>query len=574
MEINITVNNNPIKTETDKTILQALRDHGINIPTLCQMEGFTPTGACRMCVVEIKGEKNLKTACSTYAREGMDIKTHSSRVIRARKKIIELLLADHPDDCLYCQRNGNCELQRLAGELHIRERTFPATSSRKKRDLSGASIIRDPAKCILCSRCVRVCEEVQACNTLEFGNRGHLTDIHTAFNQGINVSNCINCGQCIMVCPTGALHEKNHFAGIQDALNKPDKKVVVQLDPALTVSLSKTYDFKSGKDLTGLVVAALKKIGVDAVFDTSFGSDLRIMEEAHILKERLDNGGKLPMFSSDCPAWIKYAEQFKPEFLPQISPCKSPQQLIGTLLNRHWSNINQIKPENIYSVSITPCTARKFEAQRDEMTFKGVSAVDAVFTTREFIEFLNLHGIDMLQLDDESLDEPFHSRSSAAKITAFAGGGTEALLRTLYYLYYEDNVENFKIKQLRGFKNRKEYSLKLADKTVNFAAVNGQGEAARLLQEIRDGRDDLHYVEVMACPNGCIGGGGQPITADDKVMRMRYKTLYDMDSRESIKESYKNPALIKLYDELLTGPGSEKSCELIYTNYTKRDVYL
>ena len=574
MDINITINNKTIKAQTDLTLLENLLENGISIPTLCQMEGFTPTGACRMCVVEIDGEKKLKTACSTYPSEGMNIKTHSPRVIQARKKIVELLLADHPDDCLYCQRNGNCELQKLASDLHVRERNFPSHNTNKTRDLSGASIIRDPSKCILCGRCVRVCEELQSCTTLEFAHRGNETSIHTAFNQGINISSCINCGQCIMVCPTGALHEKNHLSGIQEALNNPDIKVVAQIDPGLPVSLSKTFNFKSGKDLSGLVIAALKKIGFDQVFDTSFATDLRLMEEAHLLKERLDNNAPGPMFSSDCPAWIKYAEQFTPEFLPQISSLKSPQQMLGTLLNRYWSKTQGLKPEEVYSVSIAPCTARKFEAQRDEMTYKGVSAVDAVLTTREFIEFLKINGIDILQMEDEQPDEPFSSRSSAAKITAVSGGGTEALVRMLYYLYENDNIDNFKIKQLRGFKNRKEYSIKMGNRNVNFAAVSGQRETKLLLDEIKNGRQDLDYVEAMACINGCICGGGQPIGNEDKYSKLRYKTLYDMDSKESIKESYKNPGVQRLYDALKANPGDEKLQDLFRTEYNKREVYL
>ncbi|MCF8328579.1 MAG: 4Fe-4S binding protein, partial [Bacteroidales bacterium] len=493
---------------------------------------------------------------------------------QARKKIVELLLADHPDDCLYCQRNGNCELQKLAADLHIRERNFPSHNTNKKRDLSGASIIRDPSKCILCGRCVRVCEEVQACTTVEFAHRGNETSIHTAFNQGINISNCINCGQCIMVCPTGALHEKNHLSGIQEALNNPDIKVVAQIDPGLPVSLSKTFNFKSGKDLSAMVIAALKKIGFDKVFDTSFATDIRIMEEAYLLKQKLDNNISGPMFSSDCPAWIKYAEQFAPEFLPQISPLKSPQQILGTLLNRHWSKKQDLKPDEVYSVSIAPCTARKFEAQRDEMTYKGISAVDAVLTTREFIEFLKINGIDILQMEDEAPDEPFSSRSSAAKITAVSGGGTEALVRMLYYLYENDNIDNFRIKQLRGFKNRKEYTAKMGKRSINFAAVSSQKEAKLLLDELRNGRNDLDYVEVMSCENGCICGGGQPIGNEDKYSKLRYKTLYDMDSKESIKESYKNPGLQKLYDSLQTKPGDEQNKALFHTDFTKRDVYL
>ena len=318
----------------------------------------------------------------------------------------------------------------------------------------------------------------------------------------------------------------------------------------------------------------MKKTGFDLVFDTAFASDLRIMEEASILKNKIDTGQKLPLFSSDCPAWIKFAEQFNPELLEQISPCKSPQQMIGSLLNRYWSEKNDINPENIYSVSITPCTARKFEAQRDEMTYKGVSSVDAVLTTREFIEFLNINGLDMLQMEEEEPDSPFNSRSSAAKITAVAGGGTEALLRTLYYLYENDNIDNFKIKQLRGLKNHKEYTAKIGKRTCNFAVVSGQNAAKKLLNEIQNGRDDLHYVEVMACQNGCIGGGGQPIGSDEKYLKLRYKTLYDMDSKESIKESYKNPSIQRIYKDLFQKPGSKKAEEFLYTHYTKRDIYL
>ncbi|MFO8053890.1 MAG: [Fe-Fe] hydrogenase large subunit C-terminal domain-containing protein [Bacteroidales bacterium] len=574
MEVHITVNNNPIKAETDQAILLALHNNGIRIPTLCQLDGFTSTGACRMCVVEIKGEGKLKAACSTYVQEGMDIKTHSPKVIQARKKITELLLASHPDDCLYCQRNGNCELQSLAEELHIRERSFPSRASTKKRDLSGPGIIRDPSKCILCGRCVRICEETQACNTLEFAGRGDQTSIHTPFNQGINLSNCIHCGQCIMGCPTGALHEKSHLAGVLNALNNPEKTTVAQIDPGLTVSLSEIFSFKTGKDLNGLIVAALKKIGFDKVFDTAFATDIRIMEEAKILKDRIDHGSQFPLLSSDCPAWIKYAEQAMPNILEYISPCKSPQQITGTLLNRYWSEQNNIRPEDIYSVSIAPCTARKFEAQREEMSYRGVSAVDAVLTTREFIELINLNGIDMLKLEEEQSDAPFHSRSSAAKITAISGGGTEALIRALYFLYENDNIPSFKIKQLRGLKSHKAYTAIIGKHHINFAAVSGQHEARVLLDKILHKENKLHYIEVMACTHGCIGGGGQPTGSDPGSIKLRYKALYDMDSKESIKESYKNPGLIKLYKSYLQDTGSKKSTSLIYTSYSPRKVYL
>ncbi len=574
MEVTIYVNNSRIQATSDETILKALRRHGITIPTICEMEGFTPTGACRMCVVQIKGEQRLKTACSTLVREGMEVHTHAPGVIRARKKITELLLADHPDDCLYCHRNNNCELQVLADELHVRQRSFPPQASSKRRDLSGASIMRDPSKCILCSRCTRVCEEKQGCNTLEFALRGHKTEIHTAFNQGLNLSNCINCGQCIMVCPTGALHEKSHLAGVQDALNNREKTTVAQIDPALTVSLSGFLNFKTGKDLSSLVVSALKRMGFQYVFDTGFTADLWALEEASILKKRVEQGIQTPLLSSHCPAWVKYAEQTHHSLLEDLSPCKSPQQIMGSLLNRHWSAQKGIHPGSVYSVSLAPCTARKFEAQRDEMTFRGVSAVDAVLTTREFIELVRLNGIDMMQLEESRADQPFSSRSSAAKITGVAGGSTESVIRALYQMVENENFPGFKVKQMRGLKNRKEYTAKIGKHQIRMAAVNGQHEASKVLEEVKKGRSKYDYIEVMACENGCIGGGGQPIGEPQETIKQRYKTLYDMDRTEAIKEPGKNPGLQTLFQKLLKEPGSEKCREFIHTHYTPREVYL
>lgn len=575
MEATITVNNKEIQATTDETILMALRRHGITIPTICEMEGFTPTGACRMCVVSIKGEKNLKTACSTLVRDGMQVDTHSPSVIKARKKITELLLADHPDDCLYCHRNNNCELQQLADELHIRQRSFPPQASAKRRDLSGASIMRDPSKCILCSRCVRVCEEKQGNSTLGFALRGHETEIHTAFNQGLNLSNCINCGQCIMVCPTGALHEKSHLAGVQDALNNPEKTTVAQIDPALTVSLSHFLNFKSGKDLTNLVVSTLKRMGFQYVFDTGFAGDLWAMEEASILKSRIEQGIQAPMLSSSCPAWVKYAEQTHHQILENLSPCKSPQQIMGSLLNRYWSEQKGIHPASIYSVSLAPCTARKFEAQRDEMTFRGVSAVDAVLTTREFIELIRLNGIDMTRLEESRAHNPFNSRSTASRISSVAGGSTEAVVRALYHMMEKESFPGFKIKQMRGLKSRKEYTAKIGSHEIKLVAVNGQHEANKLLEEVKKGRNTFHYIEVMACENGCIGGGGQPIIDDQQEhIKQRYKIIYDMDRTEAIKEPGKNPGLQGLFEKLLKEPGSKKCRELIHTHYYPREVYL
>ncbi len=572
--MNIEINNKTVTANNGETILDVLKRNNIHVPTLCHMKDMLPTGACRICVVEDINSGKLIPSCSFPVYDGLRIKTHSQRVINSRKTIVELLLSNHPDDCLYCVRNGNCELQNLSDNLQVRERKIRGQKIRYKLDLSSASIKRDPEKCILCGRCVRVCEEVMGVSAIDFINRGSKTVIGTTFDKGLNTSSCVNCGQCIMVCPTGALSEKKHFPEILEAINDPEKIVVAQYAPAISVSIAEDFDLKSGTDVNGKLNAALRRIGFDKVFDTTFAADLTIMEEGSELINRIQNGGKLPLITSCCPAWIKYAEEFTPDFLDNISSCKSPQQMLGAVLKSYYAEKQNIKPENIYSVSIMPCTAKKFEGQRDEMTNNGITDVDAVLTTRELAELINTFGIDFKNLEPELTDSPHGVRSSAGKLFGVSGGVMEAAIRTAYFKLTGKELMNFKVNAVRGLEGRKEAKVNINDMDLGVAVVSGLANAKKLLDEIKAGRDDIHFIEIMACPGGCIGGGGQKINADEDALKERMKALYIIDEKETLKVSHKNPEVIELYNKFLGEPNSHKAHELLHTSYQKREVLL
>lgn len=571
MDFKIEVNEREIEVNKGEFLLEALERNGHKIPTLCHIKDRFPTGACRMCVVENNANGKLITACSYPVEKGMKISTHSERVIESRKTIVELLLSNHPDDCLYCVRNKNCELQDLSEELHVSDRRIRGEKNDYHLDLSSASLVRDPAKCILCGRCVAVCEEVMGVACIDFVNRGSHTIIGTAFNKGLNVSSCINCGQCIMVCPTGALTEKNHFAEIQDAIADPNKKVVVQYAPAISISLAEEFGLEAGKDMNGVMNAALRKIGFDFVFDTTFAADLTIMEESEELIQRITSGGKLPMFTSCCPGWIKFAEEFAPDLLENLSSCKSPQQMMGAVIKSYFAEKSDIKPESIYSVSIMPCTAKKFEAQREEMTHMGITDVDAVLTTRELARFIKMYGIDIKKLQPESADSPLGTRSTAGKLFGVTGGVMEAAIRTAYYKLTGKELIKFQVNALRGLEGRNEAQIEIGDLKIGVAVVNGIANAKVLLEEIRNGREDIHFVEVMACPGGCIGGGGQKIGADPSALKNRMQSLYNIDMNESLRVSHKNPEVIELYKDFLGQPCGHLSHELLHTHYKVRE---
>ena len=574
MNISIEVNGKSLEAREGETILTALNRNGIQVPTLCHMKNFIPTGACRICVVELEGGAKLVTACSFPVSPGMQIRTHSPRVIEARKTIVELLLSNHPDDCLFCTRNNNCELQSLSKEYHVIERRIRGKKNSFPLDHSSPSIIRDPEKCILCGRCVRVCEETMGVACIDYVNRGSQTLIGTTLKRGLNTSSCINCGQCIMVCPTGALTERNQVHLVQAVLQQADKIPVVQYAPSISVSIAEEFGMPAGSDINGILNTALRKIGFKKVFDTTFAADLTIMEESAELIDRITKKKPLPMFTSCCPGWVKYAEEFATDFIGNVSSCKSPQQMMGAVIKSYFAKQDNIAPEKIFSVSIMPCTAKKFEAERDTMGRNGVKDVDIVITTRELIELIRLYGIDMKSIQPELTDSPLGVRSSAGKIFGATGGVMEAALRTAYKALTGNELMEFRITELRGFKGRKEARLKIGDTEVGVAVVSGLANAAKLVEELRNGRNDLHFIEVMACPGGCIAGGGQRIGSQEEAVEARMKSLYDIDERETLKVSHKNPEIKELYEEFLGEPLGHTSHDLLHTRYIKREVLL
>ncbi|MEE4310919.1 MAG: [FeFe] hydrogenase, group A, partial [candidate division KSB1 bacterium] len=483
-----------------------------------------------------------------------------------------LMLSNHPDDCLFCVKNGNCDLRMLADELGIHERTLVKSEKHQEKDESSPSLIRDPNKCIMCGRCVRVCEDIQGVAAIELMGRGFESYIGIAEDKGLGLSRCINCGQCILVCPTGALSEKSDIQKVVDALNDPEKYVVVQHAPSISVTIAEEFGVEAGHDIDGKMVAALRKIGFKKVFDTSFSADLTIMEEGSELVHRVKNNGRLPMMTSCSPGWIKFVEQFYPDLLENVSTCKSPQQMMGAVIKSFFADRESISPDKIYSVSIMPCTAKKFEAERPEMARNGIPDVDAVLTTRELGRLIRMHGIDMRGITPEDADTPFGERTTAGKIFGASGGVMEAAIRTGYYLLTNKRLKDLVVKPVRGLEGIKEAKISVNGLDLGVAVVSGLGNARKLLDQIRDGRDDLHFIEIMTCPGGCVAGGGQPIGTDIEKIKARSKALYKIDKDESVKMSHENESIQRLYKEFLGEPLGKKSHELLHTHYHEREM--
>lgn len=569
--VKIKINNKELEVEKGTLILDAAKKLGINIPTLCYHPDQIVKANCRICSIEVVGSKTLQTACSTVVTDGMVIKTTSPKVLEARKVNIELLLANHDVNCTVCIRNENCELQKIAAELGIRENRFDSILVEHKKDEDGPSIVRDPDKCIKCGRCIQICADVQGLSILDFVGRGSDTQVKPAYGKYLSDVACVACGQCSTVCPVAAIFEKEDIEEVWAAINDPKKYVVVQTAPAVRVSIGEEFGMEPGSIVTGKLVAALKALGFDKVFDTDFAADLTIIEEGHELLKRLKEGGTLPMLTSCSPGWINFIEQYYPELLPHVSTCKSPQQMFGALVKGYYAQKIGKKPADMYSVSIMPCTAKKYEAQRTEMSVDGKTPdVDAVLTTRELARMLKQAGIDFSQLEEEPYDAPFGISTGAAVIFGATGGVMEAALRTVYEVVTGKTLEKLDFKAVRGFEGVKESTVDLDGTKVKVAVVHTLSKAREMMERIKAGKADYAFIEVMCCPGGCIGGGGQPFGATNELRLKRMESIYEADRDLPLRKSHENPAINKLYKEFLVEPLGERSHHLLHTHYTNR----
>ena len=574
-QITLTIDGQKVTAPLGTTIMQAADSIGLHIPRLCFHKKLSSIGACRICVVEVAGMKNFAPSCCTAATEGMVVKTNSQAVRKARRDLVELILDNHPRDCQICERNNNCDLQEMANTLGIREFTYEGERKRYAVDAS-AGVTRDPEKCITCGKCVRVCSELQGVNALSYAYRGFRTTVLPAFNMPIKDSVCINCGQCTLFCPTAAITETDATAEVWRNLNDPAKTVIVQIAPAVRVAVGEGFGYAPGEDKTYESVAALRLMGFKVVFDTQFSADLTIMEEGHELIRRLKNNGKLPMITSCSPGWIKYCEHFHPEFLDNLSTCKSPQQMMGALIKTYYAQKMKIDPASIYSVSIMPCTAKKYEASRPEMKSSGYQDVDAVLTTREFIKMIKQAGIKFNELKGSEFDNPMGESTGAATIFGVSGGVMEAALRTAYEVITGQALPAIDFQAVRGFDGIKEAEVDIAGTKVKVAVIYGMANVHKVFTEMEQGQRTYHFIEVMTCPGGCMGGGGQPYlpsqaeALDKSWYEKRAQGLYKIDELKKIRKSHENPQIKQIYQEFLKQPLGELSHHLLHTKYQRR----
>jgi len=566
--INLTINNRKIQAKPGCSILDAAQAAGEKIPTLCHIKELFPSGACRMCVVEVKGKPNLTPSCAFPAEEGMEIQTRSPRVITARRTIIELLLASHPFDCLTCPKNGYCELQSLASEYGIDRVPFKGRTRHHYTDFSSPAIIREPDKCILCGRCVRICEEIQGVAAIDFTHRGFDTMVLPPFEMDLSETACVNCGQCTLACPTGALHEVRAVEKVMMTMQEGKKYIVAQVAPAIRVSLGDFFGLPPGTNVTGKVAAALRRMGFRQVFDTDFAADLTIMEEGTELVNKIRKGETLPMFTSCCPAWITYAEHYYPDLLPRISSCKSPQEMMGATIKSYLAQKQNIDPRDIFVVSVMPCTAKKFEASRPELSSaQGVADVDAVLTTRQFHRMMQIYGIEFASLPDQEYDRPFGAPTGSGDIFAASGGVMESALRTAYHLLTGKDLTNVDFEDVRGMEGVKEARVTVSERTLKIAIANRLSNARMIAERVRAGDAPWDFIEIMACPGGCAGGGGQMFGYDPQRIEQRIKSIYALERSRTVRLSYKNPAIKAVYTEFFGEPGSHKAHELLHTAY-------
>ena len=576
--VTLTIDNQKITVPKGTTILQAANQAGIDIPTLCFLKEINEVGDCRMCLVEVEGRRGFATSCIQTVEEGMVVYTHTPNVLEARHVILDLIISNHAKDCLTCTRSGNCELQILATKFNVLNVEFPGEMTKHKIDDLSPSIVRDFNKCILCRRCVAACKNVQKIGAIDCINRGFESCISTVGDHSLNDVNCTNCGQCIQACPTGALHEKETIDDVWIKLKDPEYHVLVQTAPAVRVALGEEFQMPIGTNVTGKMVTALKRLGFDKVFDTNTGADFTIMEEANEFVERFTENRNLPMITSCSPGWVKYIEMNYPELLPHLSSCKSPHQMFGALLKTYYAEKAGINPEKIYVVSVMPCIAKKFERQRQEMQNDGLYDVDNVITTRELSRMIKQANIDFKKLEDSEFDAPMGEATGAAAIFGTTGGVMEAALRTAQDTLTGENLEKIDFEQVRGGDCIKRATVNIAGKDINIVAASGLANAKEILEEIKNGKANYEFVEIMACPGGCVMGGGQPIKSskvrsETDVRRLRAESLYSIDEKSTIRKSHENPILKKIYKEYLGKPGSELAEKLLHTTYEKREKY-
>ena len=559
------------------TVLEASLKEGIKIPTLCNLKDINNIGACRMCLVEDAKSGKLQASCVLPVSEGLEIKTASPKVLEARRAVLELILSDHDRSCLTCKRNQTCELQALANEMNVTQIEFQGTHIVKTIDELSPSVVRDNNKCILCRRCVAACAKTQGVCAIGVQNRGFKSEIGSEFGKSLGEVACINCGQCIAACPTGALTEKDATKEVWAALNDPKKFVVFQPAPAVRVAIGEEFGMPIGTRCTGKLAAAMRRLGADRVFDVDFGADLTIMEEGTELLQRIQNGGVLPMITSCSPGWIKFCEHFYPEFIPNLSTCKSPNQMQGAVTKTYFAEKNGLDPRDIFVVSVMPCTAKKFEIQRPEMGRDGYRDVDANLTTRELARMIRQAGIDFVHLPDEEFDDVLGESTGAAVIFGVTGGVMEAALRTVADILTKQDLKEIEYQDVRGLTGIKEATVSVAGMDVKVAVAHGTANAAKLLDAIKAGEKTYHFIEIMGCPGGCVTGGGQPIVdartryfIDPKAARAA--ATYDEDEAMTIRKSHENPAIKKIYEEFLGEPCGHKSHELLHTHYVDRSA--
>ena len=577
--VNLTIDGHSVSVPQGTSILEAARSVGIDIPTLCFLKEINEVGDCRVCLVQIEGRRGFATSCIQKVEEGMVVHTNTKDVLEARKVVLDLIISNHKVECLTCVRSGNCELQDIAKKFNITGLEFEGERIEHEIDDKSPSIVRDFNKCILCRRCVATCKNVQKVGAIETINRGFEACVSTVDNKSLNDVNCTFCGQCIQNCPTGALHEKDSTGEVWRKLKDEDVYVIAQTAPAVRAALGEEFGMKVGTNVTGKMVTALKELGFDKVFDTNTGADFTIMEEANELIERITDNGVLPMITSCSPGWVKYVEMNYPDQLEHVSSCKSPHEMFGAILKTYYAKKEGIDPAKIFVVSVMPCIAKKFERQRTEMQNDGMYDVDAVITTRELARMIKQGNIDFTKLEDSEFDSPMGEATGAAAIFGTTGGVMEAALRTAQDTLTGKDLEEINFKEVRGGKGIKKATVKIGDKELKVVAASGLANAQKIMEEIKSGKADYQFVEIMACPGGCIMGGGQPIKKskerlDMDIRKLRADCLYSIDEKSTFRKSHENPVVKKIYEEFLEVPGSYRAHKLLHTRYAKREKYV